>query len=186
MSQVIAITGRKYAGKDTIAAVYMKHFGFHRVSFAGPLKNMLRAYLKIRGCNDDYVERCLEGDLKQTPIPELNGREPRYAMQTLGTEWGRNMMSDSIWVDAWKAAVAATSLVVTADLRFPNEEQAAREAGATIIKVVRPSMHSNDVHVSEAHIGAIRADLTLINDYESAEEFQKDVFEQLSLLRKVS
>ena len=35
-------------------------------------------------------EAHIEGALKEVPCELLGGKTPRYAMQTLGTEWGRD------------------------------------------------------------------------------------------------
>lgn len=36
---------------------------------------------------------------KEQPIPQLGGKSFRRLAQTLGTEWGRNCVGDSIWCD---------------------------------------------------------------------------------------
>jgi len=84
---------------------------------------------------------------------------PRYALQQLGTEWGRDCYSDT-WVSLivriaqtvlkgegsytqkWGLMVPGDSLVVSGilvpDVRHLNEIKCIRDAGGTLIRVVRP------------------------------------------------
>lgn len=163
-THVIGFAGLKRSGKDTAAKVLTSSFGFTRLAFGDPLKAMLAAFLYIHDYTDEMVYDALEGDLKESPCPPFGGRSPRYAMQTLGTEWGRNLMKDSFWTDALKHCAQGNERVVVTDVRFPNEVDAIREMGGSIFKVVRPGLKSTDSHVSEAFINDLVADHTFIND----------------------
>jgi hypothetical protein len=81
----------------------------------------------------------IEGDLKETAIPELCGRTPRHAMQTLGTEWGRKCMGEDFWVGQWRRRVeqvfSDAGRVVVDDCRFPNEAKAIRQLGGDIYRL---------------------------------------------------
>jgi hypothetical protein len=154
---VIAFTGLAGSGKSTAAAHLVKHFGFTRVRFAGPLKDMMRAL--------GLTEAEIEGSLKETPCDLLGGKTPRYAMQTIGTEWGRDIITPDIWIRAWQAAVDRLPVgasVVVEDCRFPNEGDAVSAAGGIIVRVERPGAGSGAAgHSSEAY--AIPAVFTLHN-----------------------
>lgn len=154
MTRLIALTGLAGAGKSVIAKHLVAKHGYRVEKFAGPLKDMLRGF--------GLTERHIEGDLKELPCELLGGQTPRYAMQTLGTEWGRNIISPSLWVDAWSSRAAAGP-VVCDDCRFPNEAAAVRALGGIIVRVVR---YDEDVppprHISEAGIGGV-ADMTIWN-----------------------
>jgi hypothetical protein len=89
-------------------------------------------------------------------------------MQTLGTEWGREMVCDDLWIQCFRASVARirefcpdANIVVT-DLRFPNEEKCIREMGGTIIRIVRSSRKDVASHKSEEQ--PISADHVIYND----------------------
>ena len=88
---VIALTGLMNSGKSTVADYLVTHRDFVRLKFAQGLKEMMRAL----GLTDDEIE----GVRKEMPCERLNGRTPRYAMQTLGTEWGRTHMGQDFWVN---------------------------------------------------------------------------------------
>lgn len=133
MSQLIILTGRARSGKTTVSHYLRDKHDFKIVKFAGILKEMLYQL----GLGEAHIE----GELKEVPCELLGGKTPRYAMQTLGTEWGRGMISQTLWVDAWRREVE-TLLdwgydVVTDDCRFDNELEAALELGATVIKMSR-------------------------------------------------
>lgn len=129
--RVVAFTGVAGSGKST-AADYLTSKGYTRVKFAGPLKAAMRAL----GLSDAHIE----GDLKESPCALLCGKTPRYAMQTLGTQWGRDLLGEDFWIGLWRAAandvMEAGGRVVTDDCRFPNEAAAVRRMGGDIYRLV--------------------------------------------------
>ena len=141
---IIALSGRAGCGKSTAAAYLAEHHGFARVRFAGPLKAMVRTFLAEIGTPDDVIERMIEGDLKEVPSAAFSGASPRRVMQTLGTEWGREQISSTLWTDAWrsaaKAALAWAPGVVVEDCRFENEGAAVIDAGGVIVRIERPGL----------------------------------------------
>lgn len=156
---IIGFTGLAGSGKSTAAL----HTGYTRVRFAGPLKDMMRAL--------GLTEQEIEGDRKEKPCNLLGGKTPRYAMQTIGTEWGRDTIAPDLWIRAWQAAVARTAgPVVCDDVRFPNEADAIRTAGGFLVRVIRPGAGGGAAgHSSEGQdLGA--PDDTIPNDC-SIEEF---------------
>src|SRR5262245_6513313 len=96
MRRIIGLTGKLKSGK-TEAALHLCKKGFTRVRFAGPLKNMMTCL--------QLTDAEIEGMLKEQPCDLLCGKTPRYAMQTIGTEWGRALIGEDLWVNAWKRLV---------------------------------------------------------------------------------
>ena len=178
--KLVGFTGRKRSGKDTAAAVFV-HAGYHRLAFATPLKHMLGVLLQYQGVPASQAELMIEGNLKEVPSPFLGGRSPRHCMQTLGTEWGRGMVSDDLWVRTLVNTAQHFPLVVVSDVRFPNEVEAIKRAGGVVYRVVRPGLSVEDMHPSEAQIDTLEVDGELLNIAPSAEEFQLEV---LALLQK--
>jgi hypothetical protein len=149
---LIAFTGRAGSGKST-AAEALEKVGFERVKFADPLKDMLRVLYSYAGLPDVEIERRIEGDLKQEKDGFLCGQTPRHAMQTLGTEWGRNLIGTDLWVSAWADKVYSILMdgvpVVVDDCRFRNEAEALRKIGGKIVQVEGRSAGLEATHASE-------------------------------------
>lgn len=128
--KVLAFTGLAGSGKST-AADYLVSLGYVRVKFAGPLKAMMRAL----GLTDHHIE----GDLKEVPTPLLAGKTPRYAMQTIGTDWGRDIIGPTLWTGLWHATVSDVldngGRVVCDDCRFANEVEAVRNVGGRVLRL---------------------------------------------------
>lgn len=165
MVRLIGIAGRKGHGKDTVARMLQER-GFTVQRFAGPLKAMLRAFYKEHGVDDATIERKIEGDLKEAPCPLLLGKTPRYAMQTLGTEWGRVCIHPDLWVRSLQARVAEQTAAVP-DVRYPNECEAITESGGKVVRVmahrrVPPDHHS--AHTSETAVDELPVDLEIANN----------------------
>ncbi len=147
MSDLIAFTGHANCGKSTAAKMLVNQHGYTLVKFAGPLKQMLYAI--------GLTTAEIEGDLKEQPCLLLGGHTPRYAMQTLGTEWGRKLISPNLWVnvamDGVHAVLDQGGKVVIDDCRFPNEVEAIRLAGGTVVRIVRPDISPVNTHEAEHH-----------------------------------
>lgn len=133
MTKIVAFIGAKSCGKSTAGAV-LESMGYKRERFAGPLKEML----VTMGLSREQVD----GSLKEVPDHEiLGGKTPRWAMQSLGTEW-REMIHTALWSDILKRKLAKTDepFVLIDDLRFPHEFEAVKGLGGKIICIRRPDV----------------------------------------------
>jgi len=140
---IIAFTGPKGCGKSS-ASKYLIKKGFVRHYFAKPLKEMI----KCLGLTEEHVNGST--DFKEAPCKELCGKSPRWGMQSLGTEWGRELIHPNLWANAW-ANTMPKAHVTCDDLRFPNELKLLREKGGIIINIVRENCNYDKSHESEAH-----------------------------------
>lgn len=129
---VIAISGAAGSGKSTAADYLVRMHGYERVKFAGPLKDMCRAI--------GMTESQIEGEHKERPFDWLQGKTPRHAMQTLGTEWGRKCMGEHFWIGLWERAandvLDGGGRVVVDDCRFANEADAVRKLGGVVVRLI--------------------------------------------------
>ena len=155
MEKLIALTGVARSGKSTIAKELTK-YGYTRSKFSQTLKNML---LQIPGVTEEMTE----GKLKELPQRILGDRTPRDVMQTLGTEWGRDLVSNKIWLDAWQRSVAHLKYVIVEDLRFPNEADLVKSLGGEIWSVTREG-YDPDGHSSETEMSKIYPNIVIKND----------------------
>jgi len=166
MGRIIGIAGRKFAGKDTAAGFLVK-LGYENVKMAGALKGMLRFYLDYVGVKPKEVERMIEGDLKEVESEFFGGKTARNAMQTLGTEWGRDLVYTDIWVDSFMRRAAQFDDVVCSDVRFPNEVDIIRNAGGRVYRIERPAVEGGNAfsdHPSEKLIDTLDVDDVIKND----------------------
>lgn len=151
MTRIIALTGAAGSGKSTAAEI-LEERGFVRIKFAEPLKKMLAALYSTVGLSPDDIYERIEGEMKERVDPHLLMRTPRLAMQTLGTEWGRDCIGEDLWTDLWSFRVDRARergfSVVVDDCRFPNEAATVRGLGGTIIKMVGrggiPGTHASE------------------------------------------
>ncbi|WP_295842560.1 adenylate kinase [uncultured Xanthomonas sp.] len=161
--KIIGIHGRARSGKDTLARFLVDHHGFHRVALADPLREFVSAITGIP------YEALVDGPAKEEPLSWLNDRSPRYMMQTLGTEWGRQMVDDQLWLkvahrrveEARKQGYAG---VVIPDVRFDNEAEFVSDLGGTVVEVVRPGVAAVAAHSSEAGVSPDLIHFTVHND----------------------
>lgn len=166
MTQIIGITGRKYHGKDSVARELVAQ-GFLIVRFAGPLKAMLRAFYAEHGVDPRTIERKIEGDLKEHPCPLLRGKTPRYAMQTLGDEWGRQLISDDLWTESLVYRVEGKDKVAVPDVRYPNEGDTLARMDAELWRVdASDRVHNNDSsnHASETSVDTLAVHKEISNN----------------------
>ncbi len=173
LPELVAVGGRKRAGKGMIADRLVSEHGYVAVKFATALKAMLHTLLLRSGVDGATAERLVEGDLKEMPLPPpggataaglpacldalpFAGRSCRHAMQTLG-DWGRGSMAPFLWLDIAcfeaEAHIAAGRRVVIDDMRFPNEAARMIGKGAARWKVINLRLPPpDDGHASEVEL----------------------------------
>ncbi len=169
MSQVplIGIAGRARSGKDTVANFIIAAIGGYQYSFADPIRAMIAA-LGV-DMSDPYWQA-----RKEEPIPAL-GVSPRRMMQTLGTEWGRQLINPDLWlIMAHQRLLLNGPGMVIADVRFDNEAAWVRKHGGRIIHVIRPDTKAVEPHVSEGGVEMQDSDVMLLNNG-TLEELQLSV-----------
>lgn len=162
--RVLALCGKAGSGKSEAARHLIGNHQYKNGKFARALKEMTRAFLRYRGVADLTIEEMIEGGLKELPSPHLNGRSPRYFMQRLGTEFGREEIHQDLWVDTEMDHIKSWPKVVFDDARFPNEVAAIRSAGGLLIEVKRPG-HVGTVHTAhESEVHQFVPDYFILND----------------------
>lgn len=175
---LIGLAGVARSGKDTAAAILERDLGVYRYAFADPIKRMLEPVF-----GDNFVT----GDRER--IDPISGVSYRRLMQTLGTEWGRNVQAD-LWTRVAKAkwewvkdgcpvdykqgivenvmlgAFSEFKGMVISDVRFDNEAEWIRREGGIIVHIERPDTEQVGItgHASEAGLTKLPYDLVVRND----------------------
>jgi hypothetical protein len=161
--RVVAISGLKGSGKDSAAQALLDR-GYHHAKFAGTLKSMVRQILLDSGISLAEIFSWIEGDKKEVPCPALGGKSVREATKSLGNDWGRDMISRTLWVDIVRMQIASldTDVVIT-DLRYENELAMLKDVGAITVRVERPGVKVDD-HPSETSVMSLAVDHVIVND----------------------
>lgn len=123
---IIGFSGGMGVGKSTAVNVLRANTDrpVYLIKFAQPLYDMQELiYNRIR----PVYER-----------PESFVKD-RKLLQWLGTEWGRDTISKTLWVDLWKARAGQVffdnprSIIVCDDVRFDNEAETIKGAGGQVV-----------------------------------------------------
>jgi hypothetical protein len=160
--RVVALSGPAGCGKDTAARFLGSRYGFALSMFAGPLKAGLCAMF-------GWLPESLDNrEWKEAVLPDI-GKSPRQLMQTLGTEWGRQMVHPDLWLllaaqRIEQARRAGLPGIVFTDCRFVNEAWVARRNEGLVIQIVRPGCDPVAAHVSEAGIPPHLVDAVVRNE----------------------
>lgn len=149
---IVGIAGRRGSGKNTVASALAAE-GFMSYSLAQPIKDAVRILF-------DWGDVHVNGELKEK-VDCKYGVSPRYVMQSLGTDWGQDLLSRDtrfadttgrrLWVkrmfDYYDRIVGPGGDMVVSDVRFVHEAQAIQDAGGVIIRVWRSEIEPNKLEM---------------------------------------
>lgn len=182
---VVLLNGEKRAGKDTAAFYLMCALFEHGVSvesfaFANPIKRAIIAMLGIEDLDIDVFSDAL----KET-IEPVSGLTYRKLAQLLGTDCGRDMVRDTLWIDlAWaRIRRQETQVYIVKDCRFPNEGSRMRELnpeGTIVARITRDGRNEFrgvDMHPSEQFVFDVRVD-HIFDNVTTAPGEEPDVLKQ--------
>jgi hypothetical protein len=227
---IIALSGLSGVGKDSIADILVRNHGFCKLALADQIKRMARDAFgftdeqmfgpsESRNAPDPRYPRqhISDGHHKclccgfEAPSRSISDEgypkcylTPRYALQTLGTEYGRNCYPD-VWVEyavrvvrelleggfVYSAKKGLESEyghpscpqfpykgVVISDVRFKNEILGLKKAGAKLVRIRRPGYEQPKWdHPSETEQMSVpdeEFDL-VINNQETLEELAENI-----------
>lgn len=161
---LIGLCGAAGSGKGSVASFLVAE-GFGEIAFADPI------YAAVSAMTGISEEKLKDRAFKERQIAGI-GKSPRELLQLFGTEFGRNLIGESIWIDLAMQKVerytTAFVSVVISDVRFDNEAEAIRSAGGFVWRVVRdaPSCLNSLAakHASEAGISSHLIDSVITNN----------------------
>lgn len=183
--KIFLITGKKRAGKDTLADVMLEQTKGVKESFASPMKDIASI---LFGWGMNFMEN------KKEVMDHTFGISPRQFLQVFGTDFMQFFLSEkfptyetitgrSFWAKNLIGRIKAhedsnwltpESIVTVPDLRFPHEVDTLQKTfgdDVIVIRVERPSLNSIDTHPSEKEMDSIIADYTIHNEG-TLEEYQ--------------
>lgn len=172
--RLIGLSGYARSGKDEAAAVLMKYYNFERRAFADKLREFLyRLDPPLVGWYHAPADQVVS-EVTLRDVIDNEGwdgyKEGRFSdlirgmLQRLGTECGRELISDNIWVNAALKGLDSESKVVMTDARFPNEAQAIVDLGGEVWRINRTGVGPINMHPSETSLDNWTFDVTIDND----------------------
>ena len=174
---IVGLGHQARVGKDTVAEFLVNGHGFKRLAFADALKAM--AYDIDPFVGSDPTSPLIPAGLSR--IVDTVGWEQakelmavRHFLQNLGLA-ARAHIDVDVWVDiVLNQAVTSDKPVVITDVRFPNEFDTLRSAGAVLVKVTRPGVESNaGTHTSETALADAPWDHVVVNDGSLRQLYQR-------------
>jgi len=202
--KLIGISGLAGSGKDTVADILVKDYGFVKISLSDELKRICKSVYdftdeQLWGSSEKRSEPDQRYPRKCSMFENQNGRvvpcelcsgtgvvylTARHALQTLGTEWGRDLCFPKTWTEFLfrqvrqleenphltynqkKGLIGKTNPftdpvkgVVVPDLRFKNEiNEFVAYPGTSLIRITRPGsglQGAAGLHISEQQMSEI-------------------------------
>lgn len=143
--KIIGISAKKQGGKTTAMNHLVDQLGELNVlvvCFADFLKQIVT---RCFGATHGQVN----GTDKDKNTPLSCGKTAREVMQIVGTDWFRSL-EPACWINNYKWILdnTTTPLIITPDVRFPNEVALIQRMGGHVIRLLRAPF-PDDRHESE-------------------------------------
>jgi hypothetical protein len=180
---IIGLSGYARTGKDTVADILVEEAGFTRLAFADKLREALYALdpmIQPDGgslfCSlQQVIDRYGWDGVKETSF----GPEVRRLLQRMGTEVGRNLLGENIWVNAATDELNVDGNYVFTDCRFLNEANHILFLGGEVWRVNRPGVGPMNDHISEVGLDNFGFHRVINNDG-SLEDLKEKVLEGIA------
>lgn len=172
MTRIIGLLGAAGSGKSTVAKHLINKYGAKQYTLAAPLKVIVGRAFSL---TDEQLYGTQEQ--KETVDPRYNV-SPRWLFQRIGTEGIRSAFGDDVW---WKLLLDKVKqdnpqVAVCDDVRFINEAQGLKDAGAYIIRLESVYKSKADAtHASEAEWSKAPYNVEIKNDGVNMERLLSDV-----------
>ena len=171
MGYIIGLAGKAGAGKGAVGDYILKKYGYKQDAFANPIKQAVAVML---GMSVEKLEEKKNAGLSNG----LLGKSYREMLQTLGTEWGRDMVNSDIWTILMSQRLEDNSgdNTVITDVRFDNEAELIRSFGGIVLYVDRDTDDCRYVgrHVSELSLSPNSIDYSFYNEGNGLDALHKD------------
>jgi hypothetical protein len=163
---IVGITGVARSGKDTVAGILCRKYGFTRIGLADGIRSSFR---DLDGLTWDLTKELEEA-----------GKSSRWALQNFGSEARLRAMCPDLWLDLVATKITYLANVhpnprrrfVIPDVRFPSEAATLDnmvnplDGRHFLWRVVRPGAGlggPEGQHASEREMESLRPDVTIRN-----------------------
>ncbi len=169
LPSLISFSGYATVGKDAAADLLVSRAGFVKTYMSKPLE---QALLTLNPWIVDHKESTIERfadlhtNLGYTSTKEFE--EVRRLLQILGTEIGRNMIGENVWLDLVFEEIrnlrALDKSVAVTGVRNLNELTLVRQLDGVSVWIERPNMRPVNSHSSDNTLTAEDCDLVVTNN----------------------
>lgn len=180
---ILAFSGYARSGKDTAASVLVEEGGWKRLAFADVLRECVLALNPFVLSNDSVVPQDWDAQhlqnvinvwgwdgYKKSPFSD----DIRRLLQRMGTEVGRNILGENIWVDATLNKMEEGQNYVITDCRFPNEAKAVEDRGGRVMRINRLGVGPINDHPSETSLDDWKF-FGIITNHDDEETFKQKI-----------
>ena len=142
---IIGLSGYARSGKDTVAELLVLNYEFKRMAFADGIRDALIALNPI--LHDGYR---LNEIVKMYGWEVAKSKdEVRRLLQVMGTEVGRKLIHEDVWVWRLFNSINTDERIVIPDVRFPNEARMIEQNGGEVWRINRHNHKPVNDHISE-------------------------------------
>lgn len=170
---IIGLSGKAQAGKDTVAAILVEDYGFTRLAFADVIKAAVYVLDPIISLSGLRLQHLVDTNgweaAKQFP-------EVRRLLQVFGSEVGRDLIDEQIWIELTMNGMKSNGNFVISDVRFRNEAEEIKYQGGQVWRITRAINSTIDFHRSETELDSWNFDQYIPNNG-SVEDLRNEVKE---------
>ena len=157
----IGLVGYSQSGKDTVADILVKNYGYTRVAFADKIREFLYGLNPMVACSptgylQDLVNLVGWDAAKQEP-------QVRRLLQDLGNS-ARKTIDENVWVTLALGNIDVNKRVVITDVRFENEAMMIKLMGGQLWRVKRVGVGPVNDHVSESELEGYKVNQIFVNN----------------------
>jgi hypothetical protein len=166
---IIGISGYARTGKDEVAKILVDEFGFTRTAFADKLRECVYALNPLvtfewETVRPVYLQEVIDRYGWDGVKSSMYGDEVRRLLQRFGTEVGRNILGQNVWVKATFDVMDDTKNYIITDCRFKNEADSIVANGGKMWRIERPGVGPVNDHISEIGLDQFPFDAKINND----------------------
>lgn len=159
---IIGLSGYAQVGKDTVAQILVEDYGFTRIAFADIIRTavyLLDPIVNLEGMRLQHlVDKYGWDTAKQVP-------EVRRLMQVMGSEIGRDLIDEQIWIELTMLNIKPETNIVISDVRFKNEAEEIKFQGGDVWRITRIERDAPiNLHRSETELDTWNFDEYISNN----------------------
>jgi hypothetical protein len=195
LTRLIGLSGKAESGKDTVARLIMNHVSgieYTEWQYQATYRNP-KYQVSVYGFADPIYKMLstLTGKpviwLMQNKDWVFQGKTVRQLLQTLGTEWGREMVNEDLWINLIDVRrkenrkeneTSDDDIQIIVDIRRENEAAYVRSNGGEVWHIYRGVDIDILDHTSEKGIEVMGGDKILLN-YGSIEELNSKIIYEI-------